>query len=32
MVVQELLLHREVAAKPDHMMEIGGEAAKILEH
>jgi hypothetical protein len=27
-----LLLHREVAAKPDHMMEIGGEAAKILEH
>jgi hypothetical protein len=26
------LLHREVAAKPDHMMEIGGEAAKILEH
>jgi hypothetical protein len=32
MEVEELLLHRESAEKPDHMMEVGGEAAKILEH
>jgi hypothetical protein len=32
MEVEELLLHREVVEKPDHMMEVGGEAAKILEH